>query len=301
MQSVWKPSMVKPIKTLRLSYSIDSSTDNSLQVLGKYRNHPKTSHYIINETNSGNTFIQWNKGISLAKGDYIWIAESDDYCDLDFLEKMLSKIEKDDGISFAYCQSHRLNEEGEVTGNWITHTHPFKTTFFDSDFIVEGKSFVQNFLVHYNVVPNVSAVLFRKSHLMKILPLETKDFLRYNADWFYYFQLLCNSKVAFLSETLNYFRYHSSSVIAKASSEDKLLKVYKMRVELYKRMLSYIHDNDFDQFSPIKIKCKKEIIKLYHKIGEIYISKSHFFSLMAFSFRHPRITKSLITQSFLKN
>ena len=34
-------------------------------------------------------FAQWNKGLSLAKGEYIWIAESDDYCDKGFLKEVL--------------------------------------------------------------------------------------------------------------------------------------------------------------------------------------------------------------------
>ena len=56
----------------------DCSTDSSLNILAEYIKNSKVSHCIFNEANSGNTFIQWNKGISLAKGDYIWIAESDD-------------------------------------------------------------------------------------------------------------------------------------------------------------------------------------------------------------------------------
>ena len=47
---------------------------------------PKTSHVVFNDKNSGNTFTQWAKGIALAKGEFIWIAESDDVADLSFLE-----------------------------------------------------------------------------------------------------------------------------------------------------------------------------------------------------------------------
>ena len=34
--------------------------------------------YIYNEENSGRVFKQWKKGLSLAKGDLLWIAERDD-------------------------------------------------------------------------------------------------------------------------------------------------------------------------------------------------------------------------------
>ena len=65
----------------------DSSIDESLEILNKYENHPKVSHLIINKMNSCNPFKQWEKGIKLAKGDFIWIAESDDFAENCFLEE----------------------------------------------------------------------------------------------------------------------------------------------------------------------------------------------------------------------
>ena len=67
----------------------DCSTDKSLDVINEYINHPLVRHVIINEKNSGSPFLQWQKGIDLAKGDWIWIAESDDYADINFLLKMM--------------------------------------------------------------------------------------------------------------------------------------------------------------------------------------------------------------------
>ena len=64
----------------------DASTDNSIEILNLYKNHPKTAHFIINTINSGSPFKQWQKGVELAKGELIWIAESDDYAAINFLE-----------------------------------------------------------------------------------------------------------------------------------------------------------------------------------------------------------------------
>ena len=44
----------------------DCSTDNSIEIIEKYRNEPKVSHIILNSQNSGSTFIQWNKGFEYA-------------------------------------------------------------------------------------------------------------------------------------------------------------------------------------------------------------------------------------------
>ena len=55
----------------------DASTDNSVELLKQYSNHPQVKALIVNETNSGNTFAQWHRGIQQTTGDYIWIAEAD--------------------------------------------------------------------------------------------------------------------------------------------------------------------------------------------------------------------------------
>ena len=65
----------------------DCSTDHSKTIIESYRNHPKVSQIIYNQQNSGSVFKQWRKGIELAIGEYIWIAESDDYAAVDFLQE----------------------------------------------------------------------------------------------------------------------------------------------------------------------------------------------------------------------
>jgi glycosyltransferase involved in cell wall biosynthesis len=53
----------------------DCSTDDSRSVLSKYADDPRV-RIEFNEVNSGSTFKQWNKGVWLAHGEYVWIAES---------------------------------------------------------------------------------------------------------------------------------------------------------------------------------------------------------------------------------
>lgn len=62
----------------------DCSKDNSRKILLSYKNNPKVKEIIFNDKNSGSTFKQWEKGFELSHGEYIWIAESDDYCDAFF-------------------------------------------------------------------------------------------------------------------------------------------------------------------------------------------------------------------------
>lgn len=200
----------------------DCSTDKSLEILLEYAKNPRVSHYVFNETNSGNTFIQWNKGIELAKGDYIWIAESDDFCKLNFLEEVSKPLLENKEVALSYCQSNRVDENGKITGNWLNHTDNLDSSLFLTNFVMDGNEFIERFLIHKNVIPNASGVLFRKQAAIGLGVIESDSFLKYCGDWLYYFKLICKNKIAFNNNALNCFRYHSESVIAIANNAGKL-------------------------------------------------------------------------------
>ena len=91
----------------------DCSTDDSRAIIETYRNHPKVSQIVYNEQNSGSAFKQWINGISLAKGEWVWIAESDDWAEHDFLERMIQAVTENPTCGLVYCRSFYTNEKGE--------------------------------------------------------------------------------------------------------------------------------------------------------------------------------------------
>ncbi|MDT0686863.1 glycosyltransferase family A protein [Autumnicola psychrophila] len=278
----------------------DSSSDGSMDILLDYRSHPKVSHCIFNEDNSGSTFKQWSKGIGLAKGEFVWIAESDDYCEVTFLEKLLKLHSADSGIALSFCQSHRMNADGKVTGNWITHTSKYEENIFRGNFKMNGSEFIEKYLIHKNVIPNVSAVLFKKEELIKITPLVFNPFMKYNADWVYYVQLLCNSKVAFLAETLNFFRYHESSVIAKAGGESGWLRIFKMELETRAEMLGFIKKCNPGNYKRIKDQAKIGNNRLYWLIAKSFINRGSYLRGLGVVWNKPRTLKKIVKHTVLR-
>jgi len=237
----------------------DCSTDNSLSILNKYKNHEKVTTCIFNESNTGNTFIQWAKGIQIAKGELIWIAETDDYCDAYFLEKLVQPFKNDSNVVLAYSQSNRVNEKGEITGSWITHTNDLDESLFLNDFIMDSNEFIEKFLIFKNVIPNSSAVIFKKEAVDLNQHFDIAQGFRYCGDWMFYFKFIVNKKIAFVADSLNNFRYHSTSVIAKAVQSENRITILDIDLAMRKVLMVYLSIHPVSNRE--KIQKRNELIK----------------------------------------
>lgn len=186
----------------------DYSQDESISLLDDYIDYPKVSHYLRNKKNGASPFKQWKKGIELAKGKYIWIAESDDWAKLDFLEKLVPILENDEAIAAAYCQSKKVNKKGKVIDDMVHYTEIFTPNKWKAAYINLGNNEIQNFLVYKNTIPNASAVVFRNDRaLIQYINQE----MMLTGDWWFWVKLVKDKKIAFLPERLNFFRSHAES------------------------------------------------------------------------------------------
>lgn len=185
----------------------DASTDNSLEILKKYKDHEKVSYFVVNKTNSGSPFKQWKKGIELAKGKYIWIAESDDYCELNFLKLLFEKLKPNIGI--AYVQSIDVDEKGNKLSSRLNYTREFEPNIWNNDFVIDGNVFLNKYLNFKNVIPNSSAVLFNKKYFTNEIFDDSLLGMKFCGDWYFWMKISINTRVLFLSNHLNYFRIHS--------------------------------------------------------------------------------------------
>ncbi|OTG89299.1 glycosyltransferase [Acinetobacter sp. ANC 3813] len=192
----------------------DLSPDNTAEILAKYKTHPKVSHCIINEQNSGSTFYQWNKGIDLAKGELIWIAESDDTADPHFLEKLIPQFDQNQNLVLAYSQSYKMSAEGELTGTWKEQTDPINSEEFENSFTMSGLKYIEKYLIDQNTVPNASGVIFKKQTYIDVG--RANPSLRFIGDWEIWLKIISQGEIYYCAECLNYFRYHNTSVIAQA-------------------------------------------------------------------------------------
>ena len=196
----------------------DCSTDNSKDIILSYKDNPHISNIVLNSENSGSTFKQWNKGFELAKGDYIWIAESDDYCDLNLLELLITQIQKYSQSSIVYTSSHFVDAEG----------HYIKKIRKKGVEIVGGRVFIMKHMTMGNAFLNASSAIFSKEALSKC----KLDYTTFKAggDRLFWIYLAEQGQVIHLKDAHNYFRQHSKKVTSKAAKSGigfiESLKIY---------------------------------------------------------------------------
>ncbi|MCW8107611.1 glycosyltransferase [Alteromonas ponticola] len=192
-------------KNLEIILLDDASNDNSIEILNKFaHSESRVKKCIFNTVNSGQVNSQWLTGINSANGDFIWIAESDDSSSSDFLGTLLSELQQSAECGLIYCDSNVINERGTILRRYDFSSPKYKS-IWNNDFSMNGREFISNFLIHRNVIPNVSGVLFRADLLRDKI---NQNKLRYCADWFLYINILLSSNVKYLNKPLNYFRKH---------------------------------------------------------------------------------------------
>ena len=246
----------------------DGSTDGSIDLIETFRRNPKVSQIIINNTNSGTPFKQWNKGIPLAKGKYIWIAESDDYAEPTLLEKLVAMAEQNENVGISFCNSRWVDDKG-VEGKSLS--------LYSDSFYKKGTDEIK-MLLKFNTIQNASATLIRTDLAKQYMPgIES---YKSCGDWYLYIQVLKESNICYTSEILNNFRWYHSNTSNQAQKSDwwiteglsilNATEVGEVRIErsYLSHLLVYWKEKIMQSrnlSTVAKIKCFARLLRFYFK------------------------------------
>lgn len=93
----------------------NGSTDGSIAILNEvithYPNRQSRVKIIENRLNCGSAKAR-NQGLDAAVGDYVMFADSDDYVNSDYVEGMVTEVERT-GADIAYCDFFESYEDGD--------------------------------------------------------------------------------------------------------------------------------------------------------------------------------------------
>ena len=254
----------------------DKSTDDSVAIIEKFlNNNPdfNIKYFIVNENNSGSGYNSWKKGIELAETKYIWIAETDDYSDLTFLEELIPVLESNEEVSLAFSASQYI-ENNKITYDSSNRTKDLNVN--KNEYKVIDNSVFFNRMPFDTYITNGSSVVFKKPNVT--IP-DTIFTNKQCSDIFLWTYLLEKKSFAFLNKNLNYFRRHvgsTSSFLQKHKLETiyhenaKYLNLFN-QTEKYPQFINHYikyyiwsHKKDFLNTSSVrKIQIDKHLRLLY--------------------------------------
>ena len=270
----------------------DNSTDKSTEIFEKYQNHPKIVHVVVNGINSGSVFQQWIKGVNLSKGNFIWIAESDDYADETFLDETLKMINSRDGLGMVFTDTRKVNQGGISLGLVSESKKTLRDLSLKGGVI--DSSNVTIYLLKRMVIVNASSVLFTKKALLDI-DFEVLGKFINTGDTFVYIGIALKYDVLFLASPLNYMRLHDSNTTKKNKKNgriynDKLLMLdhyledFKIRKNANQDVVDFVKGIIFlsIDFGHIK-NLKSVLLKMYKndflEEGTYRLHKKNYFLL----------------------
>jgi glycosyltransferase involved in cell wall biosynthesis len=192
----------------------DCSSDQSREVIGLYcRNYPERIRALFNEKNSGNVFKQWRKGIDNSDGQVIWICESDDFCEPNFLEKLVPHF-RNESVNIAFGRIQETDEEGNV-GDLDYYREAAEPGIWQHSLVRPARQWFANGFGVNNVIANVGGCLWRRAEILDSVWREAQTY-SVVGDWYLYCQVAGGGQIVWEPEAVSYFRRHATSTSGNA-------------------------------------------------------------------------------------
>lgn len=218
----------------------DASSDSSRAILEGYRErYPDITRCCFSEVNSGSAFNQWRRGFEMARGDLVWIAESDDYCSANLLSELV-KYFVDEAVMLAYCRSVFVKgSTDEEVWNIEQYLAELDPDFWRRPFVASAQRLVNKAWAIRNIVPNASSAVFRHPGKMALLDDENWPRMKICGDWMFYLNVVRGGLVAYTPSASNYFRQHQHNTSVRLQDNDiyyseheqvasELLRLYRL-------------------------------------------------------------------------
>lgn len=119
----------------------DGTTDNSLEIVERVSKD--YSNIIIHSQENQGLSAARNKGLSLAKGEYVWFVDSDDWIEENCLKDIVSNIKGFDVLAMGYIQAN-VNVEENTVVNYKNFANCAGTDLLKSSFFTMAQMYVYN-------------------------------------------------------------------------------------------------------------------------------------------------------------
>ncbi|MCL2687123.1 MAG: glycosyltransferase [Methanobrevibacter sp.] len=264
------------LKDIEIICINDNSNDNSLAILEKYAEEDDRITIINNEENIGGGLSR-NKGLKVAKGEYIYFIDSDDWVEKNTLEYTYNEAKKKNLDLVFFLAMNYDNETKEFYEIGYYNYSRLDESFFNRVF---HPSEVKKIIFHMPVSPPLK--LYKKELLDNINAKFPKERVMHDNPFFY--NVFLNAqRVEVINKYFYYRRRHGdslmnmrgvcfshiipiSNLIVDVFKKNKVFFEYKKPVLNRKVYIIRIDYNRMDE--KYQKQFYKEIVKEFNKISE---------------------------------
>jgi glycosyltransferase involved in cell wall biosynthesis len=195
----------------------DCSPDNTAEVARSFQD-PRVKH-VRNDPNLG-PLPNYNKGISLSRGKYVWLISADDYLRRPYiLQRYVELMDANPGVGYTFCPGMRVRNGQEPEKlDW--------SAYGSRDEIIDGRVFLQR-LLDYNLVLSPGAMARRECYeRISFFPInpawagETIDLI-WGGDWYLWCAFALHHGVGYFAEPMVCYREHELAMTTIVT-EDKI-------------------------------------------------------------------------------
>lgn len=258
----------------------DGSTDNSMRICEQYALIDKRIHYISQE-NAG-VSVARNKGLSLAKGEFVCFVDSDDIVATDFLEHLYSL--STDG-SFAICGYTRNRSE-------LSEGRVSVVRYNARNYIIQ---IFDESIIH----PNICMMLFKNSIIQRNTIEFTPGCVR-NEDTEFYIKYMTFEETVVVSDYKGYFyRDNPGSAVHKFNEKALTFIEADQRISDYLIGKGIVNEGNLIVAASVEYfvyqTAKQKNLEIYDRVHELYDVKS----LMKAMTKHPRLARKGVAIVYL--
>ena len=185
----------------------DCSPDNTPEVAASFQD-PRVIH-VRNQPNLGH-LRNYNKGISLARGKYVWLISADDYLRRPYvLEQYVKLLDAHPKVGYVFCPGVKVR--GGVEAKALDYSfHGAKNAIFD------GRRFLSK-LVRENTIVAASGCVRKECYdKICVFPLD----MPWGGDWYLWAIFALSYDVGYLAEPMVCYREHELSMTTKLMTEN---------------------------------------------------------------------------------